>query len=106
MSNTSQDFRLFHISNLSVLNFLIFLLMYPGSVSGERSEAEDRRTDNGPGRGGRDDGQGQTLIRARCGGTTRPFPVPPPRLTALCPGTRMVWPDCAVVTGCGAELGG
>ena len=25
----SQNFRLFHVSNLSVLNFRIFLLMYP-----------------------------------------------------------------------------
>ena len=34
MSYTSQNFRLFHGSNLSVLNFRIFLLMYPGSPSG------------------------------------------------------------------------
>ena len=27
----SQNFRLFHVSNLSVRNFRIFLLMYPGS---------------------------------------------------------------------------
>ena len=26
----SQNFRLFHVSNLSVRNFRIFLLMYPG----------------------------------------------------------------------------
>ena len=31
MSYTSQNFRLFHVSNLSVRNFRIFLLMYPGS---------------------------------------------------------------------------
>ena len=31
MSWPSKDFRLFHVSNVSVLNFLIFLLMYPGS---------------------------------------------------------------------------
>ena len=29
----SQNFRLFHVSNLSVRNFLIFLLMYPESVA-------------------------------------------------------------------------
>ena len=31
MSCMSQNFRLFHVSNLSVRNFRIFLLMYPGS---------------------------------------------------------------------------
>ena len=29
----SQNFRLFHVSNLSVRNFRIFLLMYPGSLT-------------------------------------------------------------------------
>ena len=33
MSYTSQNFRLFHVSNLSVRNFRIFLLMYPGSMT-------------------------------------------------------------------------
>ena len=33
MSCVSQNFHLFHVANLSVLNFRIFLLMYPGSVS-------------------------------------------------------------------------
>ena len=33
MSHTSQKFRLFHASNLSVLNFRISLLIYPGSMS-------------------------------------------------------------------------
>ena len=33
MSCTSQNFRLFHVSNLSVRNFRIFLLMYTGSLS-------------------------------------------------------------------------
>ena len=33
MSCMSQNFRLFLVSNLSVLNFRIFLLMYPGSPS-------------------------------------------------------------------------
>ena len=32
MSCMSQSFRLFHVSNLSVRNFRIFLLMYPGPV--------------------------------------------------------------------------
>ena len=32
MSCMSQNFRLFHVSNLSVRNFLIFLLMYTGSL--------------------------------------------------------------------------
>ena len=31
MSYMSQNFRLFHVSNLSVRNFRIFLLMYTGS---------------------------------------------------------------------------
>ena len=31
MSCMSQNFRLFHVSNLSVRNFRIFLLMYTGS---------------------------------------------------------------------------
>ena len=31
MSCMSQNFRLFHVSNLYVRNFRIFLLMYPGS---------------------------------------------------------------------------
>ena len=33
MSCMSQNFRLFHVSNLSVRNFRIFLLMYTGSVN-------------------------------------------------------------------------
>ena len=36
MSCVSQNFRLFHVSNLSIRNFRVVLLMYPGSVSGER----------------------------------------------------------------------
>ena len=32
MSYVSQNLRLFHVQNLSVLNFRIFLLMYPGSL--------------------------------------------------------------------------
>ena len=33
MSHMSQNFRLFHVSNESVLNLRIFMLMYPGSLS-------------------------------------------------------------------------
>ena len=40
----SQNFRLFLASNLSVLNFRIFLLVYPGSVYGFGREAEQART--------------------------------------------------------------
>ena len=36
MSCMSQNFRLFHVSNLSVRNFRIFLLMYTWSPSGSR----------------------------------------------------------------------
>ena len=35
MSCMSQNFRLFHVSNLSVRNFRIFLLMYPGTLFDE-----------------------------------------------------------------------
>ena len=35
MSCTTQNFRLFHVSNLSVRNFRIFLLMYTGSWSAQ-----------------------------------------------------------------------
>ena len=34
MSYMSQNFRLFHTSNLSVINFRFFLFMYPGSAAG------------------------------------------------------------------------
>ena len=47
MSCRSQNFRLFHVSNLSVRNFRIFLLMYTGSmtvaVSGEMSPGKKSR---------------------------------------------------------------
>ena len=36
MSCMIQNFRLFHVSNLSVRNFQIFLLMYTGSVRAAR----------------------------------------------------------------------
>ena len=36
MSCMSQNFRLFHLSNLSVRNFRIFLLMYTGSMTSFR----------------------------------------------------------------------
>ena len=32
MGYTSQNFRLFHVSNLSILNFRIVLLMCPGPL--------------------------------------------------------------------------
>ena len=38
MSCMSQNFRLFHVSNLSVRNFRIFLLMYTGSMVVLRTE--------------------------------------------------------------------
>ena len=40
MSCMSQHFRLFHLSNLSVRNFRIFLLMYTGSAA---RRGEERR---------------------------------------------------------------
>ena len=38
VKRASVCFRLFHVSNLSVRNFRIFLVMYPGSVFEERSQ--------------------------------------------------------------------
>ena len=40
MNCMSQNFRLFHVSNLSVRNFRIFLLMYTGSLSVVATAAE------------------------------------------------------------------
>ena len=42
MSCMSQNFRLFHLSNLSVRNFRIFLLMYPGSLTATRTSEVGR----------------------------------------------------------------
>ena len=48
MSCMSQNFRLFHVSNLSVRNFRIFLLMYPGPVTdGAGGTPRCRHGDNG-----------------------------------------------------------
>ena len=40
---TSHNFSLFHVSNLSVLNCLIFLLMCPGPVSADGRRIAGRR---------------------------------------------------------------
>ena len=50
MSCMSQNFSLFHVSNLSVRNFRIFLLMYTGYMA--RSQNEDRRWHDRPPRVG------------------------------------------------------
>ena len=42
MSCMSQNFRLFHVSNLSVRNFRIFLLMYTGSPTGVERDGRGR----------------------------------------------------------------
>ena len=48
VSCMSQNFRLFHVSNLSVRNFRIFLLMYPGSPTGQTvTSATAGRRDGG-----------------------------------------------------------
>ena len=47
MSCMSQNFRLFHVSNLS--NFRIFPLMYPGSVSAAVAPSTARRMTSSPG---------------------------------------------------------
>ena len=44
MSCMSQNFRLFHVSNLSVRNFRIFLLMYTGSLASRMPTGPERRT--------------------------------------------------------------
>ena len=44
MSYTSQNFRLFQVSNLSVLNFRICLLMYPGCLTEISLTEYSRRT--------------------------------------------------------------
>ena len=43
MSYTSQNFRLIHASNLSVLNLPICLLLYRGSLTAERAVQQVRR---------------------------------------------------------------
>ena len=48
MGSMSQNFRLFHVSNLSVLNFRILLLVYPVSVSPQRKH-RGRSNGTGPG---------------------------------------------------------
>ena len=42
MSYMSQNFRLFHASNLFVLNFLIFLLVYSGVTESAVKQDETR----------------------------------------------------------------
>ena len=42
MSCMSQNFRLFHVSNLSVRNFRIFLLMYTGSLARPSSSEKSK----------------------------------------------------------------
>ena len=62
MSCMSQNFCLFHVSNVSVRNFRIVLLMYPGPVSGCRCGVT---ADGGGGghrrRGGGGEGDGTGL---------------------------------------------
>ena len=52
MSCTSQNFRLFHVSNLSVRNFRIFLLMYTGPHCQGIDRLTPRRSRAVPGRPG------------------------------------------------------
>ena len=42
MNYTNQNFRLFHVSNLSILNSRNFLLMYPGSLAARCGPARHR----------------------------------------------------------------
>ena len=60
MSCMSQNFRLFHVSNLSVRSFRIFLLMYPGSLCLATVRTRLRRS------------------VARCGRCCSPLPLPLP----------------------------
>ena len=48
----SQNFCLFHAPNLSVLNFRVFQLMYPGSVSRSSGAMSGRAGGAGGGRAG------------------------------------------------------
>ena len=48
MSCMSQNFRLLHLSNLSVRNFRIFLLMYPGPLTGEQRGHQSHRAATQP----------------------------------------------------------
>ena len=43
MSCMSQNFRLFHVLNISVRNFRIFLFMYPGSLTADCAGRRGRR---------------------------------------------------------------
>ena len=68
MSCMSQNFRLFHVSNLSVRNFRIFLLMYTGPRSGEEAAGRhcphgDDRAVTDPVSGAKDDPVGLTGLR-------------------------------------------
>ena len=44
----SQNFRLLHVSNLSIRNFRIFSLMYPGSLNAARQAATEPYAAPGP----------------------------------------------------------
>ena len=59
-SYTSQNFRLCHVSNLFVLNFRIFLLMYPGVCLRVRLTGSARR------------GPSQHRLRLTAGSRVRP----------------------------------
>ena len=48
MSCMSPNFRLFHVSNLSVRNFRIFLLMYTGSAGLWSHSRDEGRLNTGP----------------------------------------------------------
>ena len=56
ISYVSHNFRLFHVSNLSIRNFRFFLLMCPGSLSALQSRSSlcsaQRNGATGSGRGG------------------------------------------------------
>ena len=88
MSCMSQNFRLFHVSNLSVRNFRIFLLMYPGSLAdnGEvsRPDKPEPAGGNKAGGNGRLPGGGAITCRA--------LPPPAPPVTATTLGPRQVGP--------------
>ena len=58
----TQNFRLFHVPNLSVRNFLFFLLMYPGSLLNQpRRFQPDKQYQFG----GRAAGSGAAAVRYR-----------------------------------------
>ena len=87
----SQNFRLFHVSNLSVRNFRIFLLMYTGSAArsraplAEQTHRRRRETITRPGNHRQPDIQIDGPRAATATAKTKPQPVIVPKAAAPAP---------------------